>query len=100
MSRKLLVLLALCAIVAIVAYRASGLDFDWALFRASLSGLRPGWLLGCVLLTFATYWLRAIRWQVLLAPLKRLSVSQLLAITTVGFATIFSLGRAGELARP
>jgi len=100
MSRKLLVLLALCAIVAIVAYKASGWDFDWALFRASLSGLRLGWLLACVLLTFATYWIRAIRWQVLLTPLKHIHVSPLLAITTVGFAAIYALGRAGELARP
>jgi len=100
MSRKLLVLLVLCAIVAIVAYRAAGLNFDWALFRRSLSGVNVWWLTACVILTFATYWLRALRWQLLLAPLKRLPVSQLLAITTVGFAAIFSLGRAGELARP
>jgi uncharacterized protein (TIRG00374 family) len=100
MSRKLLVLLALCAIVAIVAYRASGLNFDWALFRRSLSGLNVWWLVACVLMTFATYWLRAMRWQVLLAPLKKLAVSPLVAITTVGFAAIFALGRAGELARP
>ena len=100
MSRKLLVLLALCAIVAIVAYRASGLDFDWALFRSSLSGVKPWWLAACVVMTFATYWLRAIRWQVLLAPLKKLSLSPLVSITMVGFAAIFALGRAGELARP
>ena len=100
MSRKLLVLLALCAIVAIVAYRASGLNFDWVLFRKSFAGVNVWWLAACVIMTFATYWLRAIRWQVLLAPLRKLPVSELLAVTTVGFAAIFSLGRAGELARP
>jgi glycosyltransferase 2 family protein len=100
MSRKLLVLLALCAIVVIVAYRASGLDFDWQLFRKSLSGLSVWWLSACVLLTFATYGLRALRWQVLLEPLRSLRLRPLFAITMVGFAAIYALGRAGELARP
>ena len=100
MSRKLLFLLALCAIGVILAYRASGLDFNWSLFKQSLSGVKPGWLIGAVLLTFVTYWLRALRWKVLLTPLKPISVAPLLAITTVGFAAIYGLGRAGELARP
>jgi uncharacterized protein (TIRG00374 family) len=100
MSRKLLVLLALCAIGAIVAYRASGWDFDWSLFRTSLSGLHAGWLTASVILSFGTYWVRAIRWQVLLAPLKSIRLAPLLAITIVGFAAIYALGRAGELARP
>jgi glycosyltransferase 2 family protein len=100
MSRKLLVLLALCAIVAIVAYRASGFDFDWQLFRKSLAGLNGWWLTACVVLTFATYWVRALRWQVLLEPLRPLRLSPLVAITMVGFAAIYALGRAGELARP
>jgi uncharacterized protein (TIRG00374 family) len=100
MSRKLLVLLALCAIGAIVAYRASGLDFNWPLFAASLSDLKPGWLAACVALTFVTYGIRAVRWQLLLAPLKPIRILPLFAITTVGFAAIYALGRAGELARP
>jgi uncharacterized protein (TIRG00374 family) len=100
MSRKLLVLLALCAIGAIVAYRASGFTFNWGLFVQSLKEVRISWLIGSVLLTFATYWLRAIRWKVLLSPLKTLSIGPLFAITTVGFAAIYALGRAGELARP
>jgi hypothetical protein len=38
MSRKLLVLLALCLVGTIVAYRIWGWGFDWSLFVASLSG--------------------------------------------------------------
>jgi uncharacterized protein (TIRG00374 family) len=100
MSRKLLVLLALCAIGAIVAYRASGWDFDWALFRASLSDLRVGWLTASIFFTFAAYWFRAVRWQTLLAPLKSIRLAPLFAMTIVGFAAIYVLGRAGEFARP
>jgi uncharacterized protein (TIRG00374 family) len=100
MSRKLLFLLALCAIAAIVAYRASGWDFDWSLFRTSLSDLQFGWLTASVIFSFTSYFMRAVRWQVLLAPLKSIRVAPLLGITIVGFAAIYVLGRAGEFARP
>ena len=100
MSRKLLVLLALFVIAIVVIYRVSGWDFDWSLFLSSLSGMKPGWLIASILLTLATYWFRAARWQVLLAPLKSVSIRSLLSITVVGFSAIFLLGRAGEIARP
>ena len=100
MSRKLLVLLALCLVGVIVAYRAWGWDFDWSLFRSSLSGMNAGWLIASIVATIATYWFRAIRWQILLAPLKAVRIMPLFSITIVGFSAIFLLGRAGELARP
>ena len=100
MSRKLLVLLALSLIVILIGYRVSGLHFDWALFLSSLSGMKPGWIAASVLLTMATLWVRAVRWQVLLAPLKAVRLGPLLSITVVGFSAIFLLGRAGEVARP
>src|SRR5262249_3490762 len=100
MGRKLFILLVLCAIVAIVAYRASGWDFNWSLFRTSLSSMKIGWLAASAILPIITYWFRAIRWQILLAPLKTIDVGSLFSITLVGFAAIFVLGRAGELARP
>jgi uncharacterized protein (TIRG00374 family) len=100
MGRKSFFLLALCAIALIVAYRAWGQDFDWRLFLSSLSGMKPGWLAASIIATIFTYWLRAIRWQVLLAPLKSVSIRSLLSITVLGFSAIFLLGRAGEIARP
>jgi hypothetical protein len=62
--------------------------------------MKAGWLAASVIVTLATYWLRAIRWQVLLAPLKAVPIRSLLSITVVGFSAIFLLGRAGEVARP
>ena len=100
MSRKLLVLLALCLVGAIVAYRLWGGDFNWSLFAASLKAMEPGWLVASVALTMVTYWFRAIRWQVLLSPLKNVRLPSLFSITIIGFAAIFLLGRAGEVARP
>lgn len=46
------------------------------------------------------YYLRARRWQVLLAPITETSIKELFATTTVGFAAIFFVGRAGEIVRP
>ena len=62
--------------------------------------MNPAWLAASIALTMGTYWLRAIRWQILLAPLKAVRLRSLLSITIIGFSAIFLLGRAGEVARP
>ena len=59
-----------------------------------------GWLAASIVTNVATYWFRAIRWQILLAPLKAVRLRSLFAITIVGFSAIYVLGRAGEIARP
>ena len=100
MSRKLLVLLALCLVGVIVVYRLWGEDFNWSLFLSSLRSMEAGWLALSIAVTLGTYWFRAIRWQVLLAPLKDVRLPALFSITVIGFGAIFLLGRAGEFARP
>src|SRR5688572_32746641 len=62
--------------------------------------MNPAWLAASIAVTMGTYWLRAIRWQILLAPLKAVRLRSLFSITIIGFAAIFLLGRAGEVARP
>ena len=99
-ARKLLVLLALCVIGVIVAYWLWGRNFNWDLFRASFSDLKGGWLFASMILTLSTYGFRAIRWQILLKPLKHIGLVPLFWMTLVGFAAIYALGRAAELARP
>ncbi|HYX41351.1 MAG TPA: lysylphosphatidylglycerol synthase transmembrane domain-containing protein, partial [Pyrinomonadaceae bacterium] len=47
-----------------------------------------------------TYFVRALRWRVLLAPLAPARLLDLFAATTVGFGAIFSVGRTGEILRP
>src|SRR4030095_5971018 len=100
MSRKLLVLLALSLVVVIVAYWVWGREFDWSLFLSSLKTVKPGWFAASIATTMGTYWFRAARWQVLLAPLKAIQLPSLFSITIIGFSAIFMLGRAAELARP
>jgi uncharacterized protein (TIRG00374 family) len=62
--------------------------------------MKIGWLIASIVATIATYWFRAIRWQILLAPLKAIGLRSLFSITIVGFSAIYVLGRAGEIARP
>jgi glycosyltransferase 2 family protein len=100
MNRKLLVILALIAIALIVAYRSQGWEFDWRLFFTSFKNVQFGWLAASVVVTFVTYLLRALRWQVLLNPLKAIHLDGLMAATLVGFSAIYILGRAGEVIRP
>ena len=77
-----------------------GRDLDWALVRQSLAKANPFYLSISVLIICVGYLLRAIRWKVLLAPITDSSLMELFATTTVGFAAIFLVGRAGELVRP
>src|SRR5262249_43734199 len=99
MSRKLLVTLALIVIVVIVAY-VQGWQFDWHTFFNSFRDIRVGWIVASIVATFGTYWLRAVRWQVLLGPLREISLHALLSATLIGFSAIYVVGRAGEVVRP
>jgi glycosyltransferase 2 family protein len=100
MSRKSLFFLCLAAIGGYVAYRIGSRGFDWSLFLSSLWSVQPGWIAASIAVTLLTYVARAFRWQVLLNPLKSISMSPLISTNVVGFAAIFLLGRPGELVRP
>jgi glycosyltransferase 2 family protein len=100
MSRKWFIFLVLCVIAAIVAYRMAGWKPDWALFFSTIRNIRWGWLTMSILVTLATFFFRAFRWQALLAPVKKIALSPIFTTTVMGFSAIFLLGRAGELVRP
>jgi uncharacterized protein (TIRG00374 family) len=62
---------------------------------------RPALLLLALLVTGATYVLRALRWQYLLAPLGHVHFSNAFRATVIGFGATFLLpARAGEVIRP
>jgi uncharacterized protein (TIRG00374 family) len=62
---------------------------------------QPLLLLLAVVVTGATYVLRALRWQYLLAPLGHVHFSHAFRTTVIGFAATFLLpARAGEVIRP
>lgn len=77
-----------------------GRNLDWQEVSRSLRQGNPWYLTYAVLIICFGYLLRAIRWRVLLDPITPSSLKELFATTTVGFAAIFLIGRAGEIVRP
>ena len=77
-----------------------GRNLDWQEVTSSLRQADAWYLSGAVLIICFGYLLRAIRWRVLLEPITPSSLKELFATTTVGFAAIFLIGRAGEIVRP
>lgn len=77
-----------------------GRNLDWGLVKQSFQRADARYLSVSVLIICVGYYLRAIRWQVLLRPITPSSLPELFATTTVGFAAIFLIGRAGEIVRP
>jgi glycosyltransferase 2 family protein len=91
---------ALLFLVAIFIFWFFGRNLDWQEVNSSLRRADP-WLLGlAVIIICFGYLLRAVRWKVLLEPITNSSLKELFATTTVGFAAIFLIGRAGEIVRP
>lgn len=87
-------------LVAVLIIWFFGRNLDWKLVSKSLGQANP-WYLGLsVLIICIGYLLRAVRWQVLLEPITPSSLKELFATTTVGYAAIFFIGRAGEIVRP
>ena len=88
------------AIIAVLILWYFGKDLDWQEVRGSLRRADPYYLALSVFVICAGYFLRAIRWKVLLKPITESSLKELFATTTVGFSAIFLIGRAGEIVRP
>jgi uncharacterized membrane protein YbhN (UPF0104 family) len=77
-----------------------GRNLNWAEVGATVREADAASLAAAVLIICVGYLLRAIRWNVLLQPIASSGIKEFFATTTVGFATIFLIGRAGEIVRP
>ena len=87
-------------LVAVLIIWFFGRNLDWALVSASLRRANLYYLGLAVSFICIGYFLRALRWQVLLSPITKSSLKELFATTTVGYMAIFFFGRAGEIVRP
>jgi uncharacterized protein (TIRG00374 family) len=77
-----------------------GRNLDWQQVRAGVTRANPVYLALAFVGICLGYFLRAVRWQVLLTPIAKAKLRDLFATTTVGFAAILFVGRAGEIVRP
>ena len=100
---KWLALAALLLALAawLVVARWTGRRFDWRVFSLTFARLRWDWLAAALALALASYFGRALRWAVLMRPVKaRANLWGLFTATLIGFTAITLLGRPGELVRP
>lgn len=74
--------------------------FDWHRFWVATQNTSKLYLLGGVALIYFDYYLRAVRWRILLRPVCETRTSRLLAPTVIGFTGLALLGRPGEFIRP
>ncbi len=90
-------LLGLTVVLVAVFLRNADLSRVWDVMRTA----NPALVGVGVVCVFLSYVLRAVRWQVMLAPLGPTRFSVALRATTIGFAASFILpARAGEVLRP
>jgi uncharacterized protein (TIRG00374 family) len=96
------------AIRLVIGLAVSGLCFwvatrgvDWAQVRDALAGAHPLWAVAGVAGGVVAFWLRAVRWQVLLRPVQPVPLGPAFSATSIGFAATAVLPfRLGEIVRP
>lgn len=68
---------------------------------STLAGAEVGWLLAATGLALLSYWLRAVRWQLILRPVGGIRHSSVVLATASGYAAMSLLpARMGDLVRP
>jgi uncharacterized protein (TIRG00374 family) len=66
----------------------------------SLAEVRPGWLVPVLISIVLRFWLTAVRWRILLAPVKPIGLHRLFGVTLIGFMANNVLPtRMGEFVR-
>ena len=99
--RAILVALVALGVAAAAWYQFRKIGFEWQEFVRSLARLDGRWLAASAALALATYYGRALRWAVMLRPLRpHPSLWNLFKATAIGFTAIVLFGRAGEFVRP
>jgi len=92
---------ALAAAVGFVVHRWRTSGFDWGQFAAALRDVDWSWLLPAIAMVLATYVGRALRWEIMLRPLRKdPNLWRIFTSTCIGFTAVVLFGRAGELVRP
>ena len=97
--RKYLEFAGLCLLAGALLWWF-GRNLNWTEVRGAVSHSNPYLLAGAALIVSLSYAVRAFRWGALLKPLVPSRFADLFAATTVGFGTVFLIGRAGEVVRP
>jgi len=98
--RPILVLLGLVILVALGWWLHSRVPFDWYSLGHQLRSIDYRYALTGVALIYFSFWLRAVRWSILLAPVRKVPATKLIASQLIGFTAVALIGRIADLSRP
>jgi glycosyltransferase 2 family protein len=91
-------------VIALIFYNLSRSpewrNFRWDHLWRSIVDASPGYLLLAVLGVYLSFFVRAVRWEFFMRPIKAASLWVLFVGQILGFSSIFLVGRPGELVRP
>jgi hypothetical protein len=91
-------------VIALIFYNLSRSpewsNFRWDRLWGSIVGASPGYLLLATLGVYLSFFVRAVRWEFFMRPIKAASLWVLFVGQILGFSSIFLVGRPGELVRP
>jgi len=99
-STTKIALIALLLLLAALWLFRSRLHFDWSTLAGELRHVSLLYVCLAVAITYIGLCLRAVRWAVLLAPMRKVPARDLLSAQFIGFTLIALLGRITDLARP
>src|SRR5436190_1490008 len=96
--KRALVMLVVVALLLVLGYLQfrTWRNFDWHTFFADSRHLDPWRIFFAIALIYSTYFLRALRWKVMLRPVKRIPASELISTMVIGFTGVAVLGRPGD----
>jgi len=95
-----IVVFCILAVLIYLQYR-HWRTFDWATFWSQTHRIRKWHVVHGILLIYAGYVVRALRWKIFLRPVRpKTKVTELVSPTLIGFTGLALLGRAGEFIRP
>lgn len=81
-------------------WAAHRLSFDWGSLRTQLHSVSAGRVLLACVCIYAGFWIRCLRWRVLIGPDAKVSAAGLLGPQFIGFSTVGLFGRLADLTRP
>ncbi|MEJ6701645.1 MAG: lysylphosphatidylglycerol synthase transmembrane domain-containing protein [Akkermansiaceae bacterium] len=98
-SRRIAIIVS--ALLSIAILIVLGLRLDWSVLLTELGKLNWAYVPLLILITLATFWVRALRWRHLLPDGSEISRVSLFEATLVGTTATFILPlRVGEVIRP
>jgi uncharacterized membrane protein YbhN (UPF0104 family) len=99
-TARTLIPIALLLLVLGLWLAHSHTSFDVHSLLHQLRFVSLPYVLAALACTYLGYWLRAWRWSVLLAPLRKTTALQMLPSQLIGFTIVGLFGRFADLARP